>query len=583
MLGIQSLPPARVALPTPEITRTAEPRLDALTALRFFAAVSIVLLHFSELLCTEIRPFTQPMALHQGVSFFYVLSGFILTYVYPNLVDKQAVVKFLRARVARVYPMHIFSLALLMLFACPNYSSHEIPKLIAANLLLVQDWLPFKDFYWSCNAPAWSISCEFFFYLCFPFVIQNFASSWAKKLGLCLLATTAMLVVCTIFKAPVTEAGVLVISQDWFTSLSPLVRLSEFALGMCVALFFSRERSKSAGARGETLQPSAAGTVAEVALCVATIAYLFIGQLMPFLATAHLLPPQSIQNWILTSAGAPVYGLLIYAFASQRGLLSTLLCRRPFVLLGEISFALYLIHFPILSIFARYQDEFSQTPQILTGISFWICVLSASYICFELIEKPFRGLVLGQGIKGFPKRISFALAANLLMVGGVWLFEFKQVESCRARTRAEDAVIAKQIMAVTPATLRGTAFGDSFALDAYGFDTLDGQTRVRLVWRSLKNEKLKYHVGFHLIDRRGENLRQKDYEQSRAKWQVKPGRIWVDTVRLTPAEMNQVARIGICVFEEGESERDDVHLLAVAKGERDYGGKRLLIDVPGGQ
>ena len=85
-------------------------KIDALTGLRFFAGIAIVIHHLHQ--------FGLPAyvldgwLLNNGVSFFFVLSGFILTYVYPTLETHHAVQRFWIARVARIWPAHMAALVL---------------------------------------------------------------------------------------------------------------------------------------------------------------------------------------------------------------------------------------------------------------------------------------------------------------------------------------------------------------------------------------------------------------------------------------------------------------------------------------
>lgn len=81
------------------------PHLPALTGLRFFAAFAIVVLH--GMAAWPLPIFVAELALNQGVSFFFVLSGFILTYVYRDLSGKGAVREFYIHRIARIWPVHI--------------------------------------------------------------------------------------------------------------------------------------------------------------------------------------------------------------------------------------------------------------------------------------------------------------------------------------------------------------------------------------------------------------------------------------------------------------------------------------------
>lgn len=85
-------------------------KLDALTGLRFFAALGIAILHARGAMGipAEFHELVFP-TLIQGVSFFFVLSGFILTYKYPSLEDAAARRRFLWSRFSRLWPAHMFA------------------------------------------------------------------------------------------------------------------------------------------------------------------------------------------------------------------------------------------------------------------------------------------------------------------------------------------------------------------------------------------------------------------------------------------------------------------------------------------
>ena len=155
-------------------------RLDTLTSLRFFAAAAIVIGHAHSSFGSAGLAISFP--LDQGVSFFFVLSGFILAYTYPNLREVSSVRHFWIARFARIWPAHLATLLLVTIVA-PNMPpvEHRL-SITLANILLLQSWLPFRDSILSYNGVAWSISTEFFFYLCFPVLIHNWQKNWYLKL-----------------------------------------------------------------------------------------------------------------------------------------------------------------------------------------------------------------------------------------------------------------------------------------------------------------------------------------------------------------------------------------------------------------
>lgn len=149
-------------------------KLDQLTALRFFAALMIVIHHSADIFGIK----AAGVNWGQGVSFFFVLSGFILAYVYPRLDSKPEVLRFWRARVARIWPAYLFCFALgLLLVRYPWGTTTAL-----ANLLMIQAWIPLSSFYFSYNAVSWSISTEALFYLAFPLLIYRWTDYWRMKL-----------------------------------------------------------------------------------------------------------------------------------------------------------------------------------------------------------------------------------------------------------------------------------------------------------------------------------------------------------------------------------------------------------------
>src|SRR5580765_5922555 len=93
--------------------RPSPKKLEVLTSLRFFAAALIVVQHSRGSFGLP-EQWGEPFMFDQGVAFFFVLSGFILTYVYPSL-DTFGRRRFVLARIARVWPAHVAALILLLL------------------------------------------------------------------------------------------------------------------------------------------------------------------------------------------------------------------------------------------------------------------------------------------------------------------------------------------------------------------------------------------------------------------------------------------------------------------------------------
>src|SRR5437899_7468876 len=120
-------------------------KLNALTSLRFIAAAMIVFYH-SDPTFGKYDPF-KSFDKDQAVSFFFVLSGFILSYVYPILNSFGDIRRFVVARFARIWPAHIFAFVLVLVLipshawlSSTGSTSHAICKALA-NIFLLPAWI----------------------------------------------------------------------------------------------------------------------------------------------------------------------------------------------------------------------------------------------------------------------------------------------------------------------------------------------------------------------------------------------------------------------------------------------------------
>ncbi len=364
----------------------ADRQLPALTSLRFFAALAIVVHHARGLLVAESAIAGFP--LDHGVSVFFVLSGFILTYVYRERPNVASVGRFWLARFARIRPIHVFTLALFIaLFGGAPIAYY--PEWFLANLALVQAWIPLKDYFFGYNPLSWSISTEVGFYVLFPLLIHRFRETWWWKLLASFAVLIALMAVCTAFAIPdfsPTETGVTTLGLLY---INPLGRLFEFVLGMCAALLWI-------GARPRLGNNIVLWTMLEIAAVLVFLwsALVWSGSLMGW---AQRGPLPVGQIWVAHSSSCFAAALLILVLASGTGLLGRLLSLRPFVFLGEISYAMYMLHLMGIIWLGRH-------PQLLEGIPFeWrfllflMALLTACAATFLLIEVPMRKLIRRRG------------------------------------------------------------------------------------------------------------------------------------------------------------------------------------------
>jgi peptidoglycan/LPS O-acetylase OafA/YrhL len=348
-------------------------RLDQLTSLRFFAALAVVASHLWPL--AEYPNSLQGLArtlFHEGyagVSFFFMLSGFILAHTYQAKLASGAVGRgrYLALRLARIVPLHwLVSLPLAGL-ALWQGGWGEAPK-VALNLALLQAWVPNPDWYFTVNEPSWSLSDEAFFYACFA----GLAFLPLRRLGWFAAGLLALNLGVVAWRLGTGHGAVIEADRNtlthWLTYIDPVARLLDFVVGMLV---YRLPRHGWSGWRASGVEVGAV-----VVLLAAMVAY-------PLLGVADV--------WRMQLAYLPLMALVIWAFGQGGGALSTGLAgSKLLILLGDASFALYLVHLPILHGGLAVQDALGDAAIGWLPWAGMVTVLAvvASVAVFRWVEMP---------------------------------------------------------------------------------------------------------------------------------------------------------------------------------------------------
>lgn len=373
-----------------------KPHILPLTSLRFFAAAMIVVLHSTNEVFGLPRDFHGGFPLDEGVGLFFVLSGFIMVYVYPELPTAAARRKFLRARFARVWPLHVVTFLAVFLVlpwerAFP-YDTGVGEKLLVvlSQLTLTQSWVPFMNFFWGGNQLSWSVSTEFFFYLAFPLLVHNFRQSWAWKLLAVYLSWLLIFIACRFLDLPGYRADDLGVSTVGLLYVNPLARLPEFVTGMVTGLFFLRLVEQD---RLADLSPRTA-TVLEVGTLMLAGLAMWINVLWKEFAGEDL--DHVVRLWVGNGGVCFFWAAMVLVFAASRGLLSRALCHPWLVRLGDISFAIYLSHELMIRAYLVYGGRDIPWSAWVQYPLFWVAVLCVSWLLWALVETPARRWMVGR-------------------------------------------------------------------------------------------------------------------------------------------------------------------------------------------
>jgi peptidoglycan/LPS O-acetylase OafA/YrhL len=307
--------------------------ISALTSLRGVAALTVLIFH----VVPDFRGYL-------AVDLFFLLSGFVLTHVYRQIVlTRQRYFNFIKARLARVYPVHLIILLVLlpMLDTRPDFSSGGL----LSSLLLMQS--PWHSICW--NYASWSISAEWHSYLLFPILVINYRTR-SNNVLLATLAVCAGIVGLT---------GLILGLGNISNTIVVLLRcLPEFISG--IVMYFLLER----GCLPKWIS-------LDITFCLSA-AMLLLFELI------HV--PDGLMVCIL--------GMILVTSATNQGRSVAILNCHVFAYLGYISYSLYMVQ---MVVWAVLMSTFQiSTSSILYKVLFVsLCFLSAAIIS-PTIEYPAR-------------------------------------------------------------------------------------------------------------------------------------------------------------------------------------------------
>lgn len=359
-------------------TPSTAARLDSLTGLRWIAALMIFCLHIQSESNFFIADSRAQEALNSllaagrsGVSFFFILSGFVLAW---SVRPTDTAGRFWWRRFSKIYPNHFVTfLVACLLLSWRGMEVIDFERMFY-NLTLLHSWPPGQDDVWySFNGPSWSLSCEALFYLCFPLLYAGLrrlrpVAWWVIAAGSALFIAVLPFGI-KVFHEPFGW------SEHFIVYHLPPIRMVEFLLGMCLALLV-----RGGWWRGPGMTVSIV-----VALAGMTVA--------AFLPEEYGLA----RDAACTVLG---YSLLLPACALADVRRSRSIWRAPrLVYLGEVSFAFYMVHeICLYAVRHTFGDDHPHRPTVAAGVlvlATFCLALAAAMVLHHVVELPMMRLLTG--------------------------------------------------------------------------------------------------------------------------------------------------------------------------------------------
>lgn len=354
--------------------------INALTSLRFIAALYVFLFHV-QIRWPIIKDGFFANILNQGaigMSIFFMLSGFILAYRYGNN-DDFSKENYIRARVARIYPIYIVAFITSMPALYFQIDENlrfgalsiiiQVTIIIITSILMIQAWIPML-FSYANNSASWSLSAEAFFYTVFIFTIKIFMSLNKKNLiySLFLLYIVSIIPVVSYYAFENRPTHGLQI----FYAM-PIFRLSEFFIGI-IGFYFSKKVQQ--------------GTVLNfITIALILILFVYIGFF------GHILPIFVGHNWIVI----PTILLILVILSDNDNRASMFLSGNVAMWLGRISYCFYSFQFHVLFFVGGllYLFELSNVQCLIISM---VLLIMISALAYYKIEEPARRLLLRRDV-----------------------------------------------------------------------------------------------------------------------------------------------------------------------------------------
>ncbi len=355
---------------------------------------------------------------HVGVTLFYVLSGFLITYNYSQKADlgKGFWYRYVSRRVGRIYPLYFTLLTLTYVLTILSHASPPTAKSLFLNVTLWKGF--FDDYKFDGIAPSWSLTVEETFYFLAPFLFLAVRRVGHVAVQVSLYCIGGLLL---LLGSHIPFDGFFG-NFRFVASYTFFGRSFEFVLGMVLAQALLRRPGllASPGRRWLTYLGLAGSALV-----------MFWMSLLRHGAEFGVFHPVGIA---LNNLALPMFVCILFCgLLSERTLFGRMLGSAPLVFLGRTSYAFYLVHYGVFATLVGPRLE-GLDVRLQVGVLF-LAVNAISALLFLLVEHPANTLIrrwadrfadrpsrareIGRPVRRLP-RGAVAWACSFTVVTAVW-------------------------------------------------------------------------------------------------------------------------------------------------------------------
>ena len=380
-------------------------QLNHLTGFRAVAAYLVLIAHSVDVAFS----YSGVPILHQqvvwlaylGMSLFFVLSGFVITYSYIQSYQQQSWLKatyqFAIARFARLFPLYaLFMLSNLNYWPSPLFDADYFIH----YLFLTQSWVNAQCI---TAQPTWSISTECFFYLAFAIWMLRPARQRSTRRMVFSSICTYLVLLAGVYAVyyyqatindwfqvwPETAPCKAVQTTIWISYYSPYLRIAEFIMGAIAARFYMAYQGKPA-----TAWASYRALWLSI-LAIGVVVYIIISNMMEWPTWHTLATEYPFLQFLTENFGyAPFLAYLCYASSRYNLFITRALANRRMVFFGTISYSVYLVQFWTYSAINGYrsvlESDIAYENSLWLVLYFMMITTFFAYGTYTLWEMPSR-------------------------------------------------------------------------------------------------------------------------------------------------------------------------------------------------
>ncbi len=303
-----------------------------------------------------------------AVSFFFMLSGFVLSIAYAGKIEQGQFQpwQFVKRQLMKFYPLHLLTFIIMVVLDARLGVYYEWYRLLP-NVLLLQSWIPDDSFYFVANGSSWFLCDVMFFYVVFKpmfLFLRNLSRRYLILLGVVILAGYLLLA----FSIPLSSVNSILYA-------SPLTRTLDFMIGILLYRVYVSSWGRDLQHWLEK-QNVFTLTIIEAVIILVLAALFFVGQAITIRLSC------TFMYWFVM----PAFILIFADIDKLKGLLTRMLHHPVMLWLGGISFEIFLLHMLVIRVVNSFCLSYGITNRTLSYTMMALGTLLLSYLAKKYLR-----------------------------------------------------------------------------------------------------------------------------------------------------------------------------------------------------